>query len=197
MKGTYAWTKTTRALHGFLAISVVIQVGFILFRENVDKHGSWTSYRQLAITGHKYLGMLILLIVVAYFVSKVMFYGRASFLQFYPVTRSARLKVIEDLKCLFLMKKIPVRARRDNLGGLSGLIQGLGLLLVFGLALVGTLAMFSWEGWFGVPDSWGTDLIKIHKFFAGLIWWYLGGHFGMAFFHRILPARFQKEMESH
>ncbi len=193
MAEKYDWTRATRILHGCLGLSVLIQVGFILFRESVDKHGVWAPYRQLAILGHKYLGMLILLIVIAYFVMKIMFYGKAGFLQFYPIRRTAFLKVTEDLKCLWSMKKIPVRTRRESLGGLAGIVQGLGLLLVFGLALVGTIAMFSWQGWWGTPESWAGSLIKIHKFFAGLIWWYLGGHMGMALLHRILPQRFLHE----
>jgi hypothetical protein len=44
-----------------------------------------------------------------------------------------------------------------------------------------------------LKSSLRGDLIMAHKFFGGLIWWYLAGHVGMAVLHKMTPKRFQKE----
>ena len=191
MRVSYFRSSVLKFLHGLMALGVVFQLVMILFRESVDRHGAWAVYRQTAITLHKYVGVAVFFIVVAFFAWKIISDGKASFLQFYPVTKKSWAKVLEDVRCLF-SGKLPFRVSKDSLGGVSGLVEGLGLLLVFGLALLGSLAMLSWFG-LVIPAAWGHDLIQVHKFFAGLIWWYLGGHVGMAVIHQGLPARFQRE----
>jgi cytochrome b561 len=172
-KISYSWSPITCLLHGLLALAVVVQVGLILFRESLDRHGSWASYRGVAITLHKDLGVAIFFIVLAFLIWKLISGGKLSVFQFYPVTKKAREKVIEDLHCLFYEKKLPIRHAKNSLG---------------------TLAMLSWNQLLGVPVSWGSQLIYVHKFFAGLIWWYLGGHVGMVFLHKLIPLKFQKEI---
>ncbi len=191
MKPHYPWTPLTRLLHALLALTVIIQVLFILIRENIDRHGDWGIYRQMLILWHKWNGFIVLGLVITYFVVKGFQHKKQMWLQFYPLTPEARSKIVQDF-CILRQGKLPVRSTPESLGGLSGLIQGLGLLLVFGLALLGALAMASWAGWL-IPSSWGTFFIQTHKLLGGLIWWYLGGHIGMAIIHRLLPAPFQSE----
>ena len=137
--------------------------------------------------GSVYLGLFIFLLALIFLIRKIFLSGNTSWEKLFPIKKADRKLVLEDLKILFTLK-IPVRSLG---GGLAGLIQGLGVLLVFGLAGIGTLAFISWT--FPVLNitSWGGPLIETHKFFAVLIWWYLGGHIGMTCLHKILPQKFQ------
>jgi cytochrome b561 len=180
-------------LHGLMALGVVFQVLMIAFRELVGHHSAWSIYREPAIKMHQYVGIFVFLVIVIYLVQKFLISKQAFFARFYPLTKTSWIKIREDIFCLIFEKKLPVRIQESSLGGLSGLVQGLGLLLVLFLSGVGTLAMFSWYGLLGVPAEWGDGLLIAHKFFGGLIWWYLGGHIGMVLLHKITPERFQKE----
>jgi cytochrome b561 len=187
----YPWTPLTRLLHGLLALSVMIQVLLILIRENIDRHGEWSTYRPSLIMWHKWNGFIVLGLVIGYFIVKAFQHKKQMWIQFYPLTQEARSKIAEDFTTL-RQGKLPVRSTPTSLGGLAGFIQGLGLLLVFGLALIGALAMAAWAGLL-IPSNWGSFFIQAHKLLGGLIWWYLGGHIGMAIIHRLLPARFQSK----
>jgi cytochrome b561 len=188
----YPWTFWTRLFHGLLALSVVIQVGLILIRESIDHHGTWANARPVLITIHQWNGWIVLVLLLLYAWSKGLGRSRTLWLQFFPVTHSAVAKIREDIQLLF-KGQLPFRMTPKSLGGLSGLVQGLGLLLVLGLAVIGGLAMLGWHQ-LGVPESWSHSLIQIHKALAVLIWWYLGGHIGMALIHWILPKKFQRSI---
>lgn len=190
MKSKHLWNRVSLSLHVLIALGVILQVSFILFRKIIGHQGPWVIYRAPAIQLHEYIGAAVFLIVLIYFFYKIFLSPKNTLLNFYPVSKNSWVKIIQDLGCLFLQKKIPVRTQ----GGLAGLIQGLGLLLVLGLAGLGTVSLISWQ----FPSNillteLGKTAMTLHKYFAFLIWWYLGGHVGMAFLHKIIPARFQKE----
>ncbi len=185
--------KITSGLHGLMALGVVFQVLMIAFRELVGHHSTWSSYRELAIELHQYVGIFVFIVIALYFLQKILMARQDFYTRFYPMTKTSWIKIREDIFCLVIQRKLPVRINKYSLGGLSGLVQGLGLLLVLFLSGVGTLAMCSWYGWLGVPAEWGDQLLIAHRFFGVLIWWYLGGHVSMALLHRIIPKEFQKE----
>jgi len=180
-------------LHGLMALGVVFQVLMIAFRELVGHHSTWSIYREPAIKMHQYVGIFVFIVIAIYLIQKFLISRQDFFSRFYPINKTAWRKVSEDIACLVFERRLPVRIKESALGGLSGLIQGLGLLLVLFLSGVGSLAMLSWYGLLGVPAGWGDELLIAHQFFGGLIWWYLGGHIGMAVLHKITPKRFQKE----
>lgn len=87
--------------------------------------------------------------------------------------------MIDDVKMLCRFQ-LPDR----DFGGLAGLIQGLGFLLLFLVALLGTL-------WLVIPANYvGASLLyeikELHQFFAQIVWYYLAGHVGMFLIHVIV-----------
>jgi len=185
--------KINKILHGLMALGVIFQLLMIEFRELVGHHSAWSIYREPAIRLHQYVGIFIFVIIIIYLTQKIIILKASFFTRFYPLTKKSWIKIGEDIFCLIIQRKLPIRIQENALGGLSGLVQGLGLLLVLFLSGVGSLAMLSWHGLLGVPANWGDNLLIAHQFFGGLIWWYLGGHIGMALLHKITPKKFQKE----
>lgn len=183
------WDRVSFHLHWLIALTVIFQVALILFREAVGHHGPYSIYRESAIQMHIYLGLFIFILACLFLLRKFLAQNNPNthWTQLFPITRAARNLVLEDFKYL-LKFKIPVR---NTGGGLAGLVQGLGLLLVFGLAGLGTLAFIAWTFPILGLANQSHSIIEIHKFFGGLIWWYLGGHVGMACLHRILPDKYQ------
>ena len=71
-----------------------------------------------------------------------------------------------------------------DFGGLAGLIQGLGFMLLFLVASLGCL-------WLMLPEYYiGSNVLhkikEYHQFFAQIVWYYLAGHVGMFLIHVIV-----------
>lgn len=85
--------------------------------------------------------------------------------------------ILRDIRTLS-QRKLP----EHTYGGLADTIQGFGLLLILATAFSGIL-------WYLLSLSLGIQaahpVLEWHKTFAGIVWWYIAGHAGMAILHEI------------
>lgn len=185
----HAWDKVSFRLHLLMAICVVVQIGILFFKWYIPVGSALHAYRSQVFMYHKYIGMFTFVVVLAYFISKLCDQNKIKFLRLFPYSKQGLSDVASDLKTLFRLK-LPVRVG----GGLAGFIQGLGLLLLLGLAFIGTLAFLcgTLPVGPGLAKYTGT-LYGLHKDLGAILWWYLGGHVGMACLHKLLPNKMQEE----
>ena len=99
----------------------------------------------------------------------------------FPYHLEGRKCIAADLRLLMQGKLPPTGCR----SGASGLVEGLGILLMTWMALTGLIFHFG-----AVYDVDQTSLMlltrNIHNFFSYFVWAFVIGHGGMAIFHRIL-----------
>ena len=95
--------------------------------------------------------------------------------------------IVADLGVLW-SRQIPVR----QMGGLAGMVEGLGILVLVCMTLTGGLFFLCQFEW-GFQNVAGLFL-SMHQYLSGFVWAYIIGHAGMAMLHWMLPIRFFKEM---
>lgn len=185
----HAWDKTSLHFHCLLSTCVLIQVAILLFKWYIPMDTSLYAYRGAVFQYHMYIGIFTFFVALAFFITKLCDQHKVKFLRLYPYNKPGLTAIASDLNTLF-HGRLPVRSA----GGLAGMIQGLGLLLVLGLGFLGTVAFTLWNTPVGPSLShWGSTIIGFHKDLGVLLWWYLAGHMFMATLHKLLPKKWQEE----
>lgn len=180
----HQWTTVSKILHAFIGICVVIQLVTLMLKWYIPLNNSWYAYRSNIFTVHIYDGLIFFWVALAFFLYKLFVQASPSAKRLYPYFSKDMRWVMQDIQTLCGLR-LPVREG----GGLAGLIQGLGVLLVLGLGLTGSLAYLTWHDLVSLPLS-GKQLIGFHKDLGNILYWYLAGHVGMSVVHRITPKRF-------
>ncbi|MDF2939776.1 MAG: hypothetical protein K0R66_418 [Gammaproteobacteria bacterium] len=162
----HQWNRSSLVLHFILALAVVSQLVTSQFM------GGRTAIFYLHVAG----GVTALLSLSIYLILKARQHRLANF---YPYSRLALAEVISDLMNMLKFKSLPNRAA----GGLPGLVQGLGILLILAMALTGAsgFIIYHWLPW----KTAASFLINIHSTLATLVWIYIIGHAAMACIHWI------------
>lgn len=183
-RATYQWDKVRLCLHFAFASCVIIQLLSSLEMRRPYRGHDITTFEATAFRIHSYSGVTATLLVLAYWFW-IIFYSRQTLKHLFPFLSHEGLKeILSDLIGL-LHFKLPNAALA---GGLPGFVQGLGLLLVSFVGLCGSFLFFTLPDTHSVPPL--IDLVKeTHGFFAPWMWWYLGGHLGMATLHRFISYR--------
>lgn len=99
----------------------------------------------------------------------------------FPYHFEGRKCMVADLKLLFKGRLPPTGAR----SGLSGLIEGLGLMLITLMAMTGLIFHFAAVYEKTTLPSMIT-IRDIHNFFSYFVWAFVIGHGGMAVLHKII-----------
>ncbi|MDF2690310.1 MAG: hypothetical protein K0S29_165 [Gammaproteobacteria bacterium] len=162
----HQWSKSSLILHFIFATAVISQLITSRFMQNN------TPIFYLHVAG----GVTALLSLLVYFSLKI---KQNKLSGFYPYSKTGLTEIKDDLLNLLKFKALPDRA----IGGLPGLIQGLGLLLILGMALTGAsgFIIYHWLPWKQIASS----LINVHGTLASLVWIYIIGHASMACLHWI------------
>lgn len=179
------WNRASFLWHGLLAGLVIFQLSMILLRGLLENlHATELNLYQLALLAHKSIGILTFFVVCIYLLGKLAGY-LGSWRNVFPwISRVGRAAIIEDIKSLGRLC-LPVRIYG---GGLAGLVQGLGLLLIAGVASSGFLSFLLWN--YTEAQHLAAIIFSWHRNLAVLVWWFIGGHSLMALLHRLLPKRF-------
>lgn len=175
----HRWTRLSLITHFILAAGVIIQLASSQLWDG--KHAIlWFQI-------HKICGVVVLAAVLILLLHK--FFSRTvHWTDWYPVTKTAQQKITEDCRQL-IQFKLPCRSS----GGLPGIVQGLGMLLMLGMGLLG----ISWwiiHLYFPTINWVAIALISTHAFLSGFVWIYIIGHGLMAILHWVLPNRFKVDM---
>ncbi len=185
-RAKYQWDKPRLYLHLTFAACVLIQLLSSLEMRRPYLGRIITPLQSTAFSVHMYSGVLATLLVLSYWLW-ILKRNRSLLYHLFPwITRSGLQDIAGDIRGL-LRLHLPNPALA---GGLPGFIQGLGLLLVTWVGLLGTFLFFS------LPKTqelapWLSLIKETHGTFAWWMWWYVGGHGGMAIVHTLM-ARLAK-----
>jgi cytochrome b561 len=163
----HQWSKSSLVLHSIFAVAVISQLISSEFMQ-----GS-TPIFYLHVAG----GLTALVSLVIYLALKFKQHKLAGL---YPYSRLGLVEVMTDLINMVKFKSLPDR----QAGGLPGLVQGLGVLLILAMALTGAsgFIIYHWLPW----KQAASFLIDIHSTFATFVWIYIIGHAAMACLHWIV-----------
>lgn len=180
MQSQFQWNKTSLVLHFIVAVAVCVQ----LLTSLGLGYGTWWSHDIFLV--HMVSGSVALIAVFVFLVWKLVG-PQGGFLKIYPWLSAEGWRMIgEDMKLLRTVK-IPVRATG---GGLAGVVQGLGLLLILAVAALGASWYYLGYANHVISAASASRLLHAHTTLAPWVWVYLGGHAGMAVLHWLLPERF-------
>lgn len=184
------WDRGTRWLHGALSLTVTFQL-FVSLVMQAPRPGSRLQPLQLlGFRAHEAVGVALVFVVLAHWAWSLS-RGRGEALRhLLPWGAAGRAEIAADLRNL-KGGKLPAGGPG---GGLAGLVHGLGLLAVTGMAALGAwLVALS----FVAPRApLLLDLADVHGAFANLVWLYWLGHIAMVVVHerrghRILAGIFR------
>jgi cytochrome b561 len=177
-----SWDLPTRLLHLGLALAVTAQLALSLVMPAPGvHHHRHTPLQADSFEIHEWVGMATLGIVLAHWLWTAFARESVGLSRLFPWRSRARREVYSDLRGLG-SRQLPHGGPR---GGLPGLVHGLGLLAVSGMALTGSVIFF-WlpENGAAVPAG-AKNVIEIHQFIANFVWVYWFGHVGLAVLHRL------------
>lgn len=175
------WDNGTRFLHMGLAGIVTLQLFTSLGVEAPEPdHALPTGLDALLLNTHEWLGMAALLIVLAHWAWSTWANGGAGLRHLLPWRAADRQKIIQESRGLIRLRMPPAGPGAK----LPGLMHGLGLLAVTGMALTGAV-LFFWMPENGKLTTFTEVAKELHGFIATFVWIYWGGHAGMAVLHHV------------
>jgi len=134
---------------------------------------------------HEWIGMLALTLVLLR-LGWALLSQEASWLRLFPYfSAKGRKQLPQELKHEMLNMFKAKFAESGQQSPLSGIVHGLGLLLVLALGATGAVMLY------GMQESGQmTGLVhlakEVHEALGGLLWVYLIAHVGMALLHTLL-----------
>lgn len=184
MANSEQWRLGTRWLHGGMALVVTFQLMISLVMEAPRPGKSATVMPLLAFHLHEWVGLFAVLIIGAHWVYTVTVQGGNDLTHMFPWARAGRTHVLLEIRQL-LRGQLP---DGGPTGGLAGLVHGLGLVAVTGMALSGIVLFFTWSthGALAYRAAWAHSLI------ANFAWAYWYGHVGLALLHEARGQRVLK-----
>ncbi len=176
---TDSWDNGTRLLHWGLAVMISFQIfsGLLVATPGTLVYFYVHEWGGLATT---------VVIALNWFWS----YANYDLALLFPWNDAGMADVVAELQKL-RCGRLP---RPGRVRGLSSFGHGLGLLAVTGMAVTGTLIYVVIPGGLGALAHSRhymafTDLVRLHKVIAGLVWVYWVGHVGFAFLHQVHGGR--------
>ncbi|WP_440617237.1 cytochrome b/b6 domain-containing protein [Cysteiniphilum sp. 6C5] len=178
MKKQTHYDVLAHVIHWLFALAIIFQLLSAQWMHHKIKPGvePWTLKLFLF---HEIFGVTVFFLLLGYLLRAASLVEKDKFGHLFPYNKKGFSLVIDDVK-LLCRCRLPDR----DFGGLAGLIQGLGFLLLLLVAFLGTL-------WLVIPANYiGASLLhdikELHEFFAQIVWYYLAGHVGMFIIHVIV-----------
>jgi cytochrome b561 len=171
------WDRGTRWLHGGLSLAVTFQL-FVSLVMEVPQPG--LRPQPLGLQGfraHECVGATLIAIVLAHWIWVLGRPHGQAIRHLFPWDRLGRAGIVADLRNL-KGGKLPEGGPG---GGLPGLIHGLGLLAVTGMAASGGLILLLFAP--GSRDPLLQQVVNLHAALANVVWLYWLGHVSMVIVH--------------
>ena len=171
-------SNLTRLLHLVLLIAVVHQLLNSEFMQRPEP-GDAPSLLYLM---HEYIGLASFGVVLAFWVWTLARRGETRLSALFPWLFPVRMREIftEITGAAGMLHDIELFERVSGI--LAGAVHGLGLLVVTGMAVTGTVYYFA----VGTPLA--HQALGLHRLTANLMWAYLIGHGAMAVLHHLLGS---------
>jgi len=181
------WSLPTKFLHLGLVATVSAQLFISLVMDEPDEIES--ALGSALFEAHEIIGLTALAIVLMHWIWAAFNQADGGLKHLFPWGRQGRQQVKNDVNDL-LEFKLPEGGAR---GGLPGLIHGLGLLAVTGIALTGGMLFLLYPE-VGEPGVLVEGFEELHEGFATLVWTYWFAHGGIAILHHLAGHDYVKKM---
>ncbi|MDQ6959542.1 MAG: cytochrome b/b6 domain-containing protein [Mariprofundaceae bacterium] len=197
------YARITRLIHLFLAIFITLQLAGgelmdvpgageehqatnIITQAMANEGISQTAVEDsLLFEIHEYIGLFLVLIVLARWLWGFMWRGNANWhTMFLWLTADGRKELADDLRrepMGWLKGKLPEPTERD---AIAKTVHGFMILTATGMALTGLTLYFGWNEQ-GHQAALIDDIGEIHETLSGILWTLLGGHVFMALWHQV------------
>jgi cytochrome b561 len=130
---------------------------------------------------HEYIGLASFGVVLAFWVWTLVRRGETRLDAMFPWLFPARMRAIfVEITAAGVLRGEEMFERVSEI--LAGAVHGLGLLVVTGMAVTGTVYYFA----NGTP--WAHEALGLHRLMANLMWAYLLGHGAVAILHHLLGS---------
>jgi len=197
------YSRITRLIHLFLAIFITLQLAG---GELMDVPGSGEDHQAISLITpalahegikqtavedsllfeiHEYIGLFLVLLVLARWVWGVMWRGNANWhTMFLWLTVEGRKELADDLRrepLSWLKGKLPEPTERD---AIAKTVHGIMILTATGMVLTGLALYFGWNEQ-GNQTALVGGVGEIHETLSGILWTLLGGHVFMALWHQV------------
>jgi cytochrome b561 len=167
----------TRALHLVLLLAVAHQLLNSEFMSRPE-HGAPAS---VLFVMHEYVGLASFGVVLAFWVWTLIRRGETRVDTLFPWLFPARMReIFTEITGAAGLTGMELVERAGAI--LAGAVHGLGLLVVSGMAVTGTVYYFTT----GTPLA--EQVLDLHRLIANLMWAYLIGHGGVAVLHHLLGS---------
>lgn len=178
------WPQSVKWLHIFLASFVTFQLMSELDMKAIWKHLGISPFRHFLFEAHMWVGMACAVVMLLFWI--VIARSAPLRAHLFPYTGVYRQRIIKDLQN-GLRGIFPPAGMR---GGLPGLVHGLGLLAISGMALSGTVMFVLILSAGGLKPGANYQLPHtLHSLLSNLVWAYWWGHIGMALLHALKSPR--------
>jgi len=171
----HQWTPISLLLHILVAIGVITQL-----TSSQLMHSHLSNAHSFFIV-HEISGVSTFVIALLIFLSKIFNPNHLKWHYLYPLCARDWRKIFEDLGFIFRLR-LPTR----HGGGLAGLVQGLGVLLIMAMGLTGSTWYLLRHQVIDLSIS-ASSVIHIHSFLANFVWIYIIGHTVMALISWLIP----------
>ena len=179
------YDRPTRWLHAGLALTVPIQLLTELFMHRPKLGHVRTGAESFFFEMHEWVGLAACAIVVLHILWSALGTAKGGFARLFPYfSADGRKSIIEEIREVpgWLSGRLHETAEES---ALAGSVHGLGLLLVLGMAITGTIVFFGMNEITGQLTGLARAALQLHHTGGNLVWAYLIGHVGMVVLHRI------------
>ncbi|HXH64841.1 MAG TPA: cytochrome b/b6 domain-containing protein [Mariprofundaceae bacterium] len=179
------YDRPTRWLHAGLALAIPLQLLSESFMRLPKLGRIRTSTEAFFFTMHEWIGLAACAIVVLHILWSAFGTARGGFARLFPyMSAEGRKAIIKEIQEIpgWLSGKLHETAEES---ALAGTVHGLGLLLVLGMAITGTVVFFGMDELTGRMSPFVHAIAELHGDGGNLVWAYLIGHVGMVALHKI------------
>ena len=173
----------TKLLHVSVAGAVIVQ----LASSRLMITPRPTRPPNTAYEVHEWVGILTLLLVLAFWAWTLIRTGERSFGALFPWFSAHRLRRVWLDFAAYLSAAWRLRLPEGEGRPFASAMHGLGLLVILVMAASGTLL---WGG----PAGWRPSARAVHELFANLTWAYLMAHVTLALLHEFAGHRLIRTM---
>ncbi|MDX8409419.1 MAG: cytochrome b/b6 domain-containing protein [Mariprofundales bacterium] len=181
------YNRFTKLLHLGILLLVIVQLALAMSMAHPKPGVTREAWQLMLFEGHEFVGLTLLALVLIHLIHSLRDAGdESAWHVLFPWLRSnGRQKLAQELKMVpsWLKNGPPTQ---DVGIALPGAVHGAGLLLLLLMGLTGA-CIFLGMGEDGSRSDGIHDVMEFHGEVLGtLIWVYLIGHGGMAFWHERL-----------
>ncbi|MEP6657392.1 MAG: cytochrome b/b6 domain-containing protein [Betaproteobacteria bacterium] len=179
------YSQPIKILHALFALGITLQLLLSNVMRQPRPGRLRTAWEALTFTVHQYVGLALLLVLIAHWLLHLVGQLPKGPLHFFPWFSRERIGRLKAEAKEFFRLKLGDPETQD---AIAGAIQGLGLVIATLLAITGSLIFFGMAD-DGAMSATTRAIRRVHTTLAPLMWGYLGIHIAATLVHLIAGHR--------